>query len=160
MRSKATCHPDKPLRGRGLCGACYNRWWAEQNPERHAANRARQRDHARTWQRKYDKRRHPQKLLWEKQNLAKLRATVLAGLGGKCSCCGETQNEFLTLEHVNGGGRAHRKAARSLYRVYHDVIDSGFDRSKYDVLCYNCNCSRGRWGYCPHQKQLAALEAL
>ena len=27
----------------------------------------------------------------------------------KCQCCGETQPEFLTLDHINGGG--HKLAA-------------------------------------------------
>jgi hypothetical protein len=25
----------------------------------------------------------------------------------------------------------------------------------YEILCYNCNCSKGKHGYCPHQKEKA-----
>lgn len=25
--SKAKCHPDRPLKARGMCEACYSRWW-------------------------------------------------------------------------------------------------------------------------------------
>src|SRR3990172_11531866 len=35
--------------------------------------------------------------------------TFLAYGGPVCACCGETQDAFLTLDHVNGGGNAERK---------------------------------------------------
>lgn len=30
----AACHPDRPSKGHGLCGACYRRAYAQQNPDR------------------------------------------------------------------------------------------------------------------------------
>lgn len=31
--SMAKCHPDRPLRGRDMCEACYSRWWRRQKRE-------------------------------------------------------------------------------------------------------------------------------
>ena len=41
-----------------------------------------------------------------------MRATVIQAYGGEspfCFCCGEKQAAFLTLDHVDGGGCAHRR---------------------------------------------------
>jgi hypothetical protein len=71
-----------------------------------------------------------------------------------CDCCGETIEAFLTLDHVNQDGAAHRraiggtKAAGS--KTYHWLIKSGFPAG-YRVLCFNCNCGRHKTGgICPH----------
>jgi hypothetical protein len=57
--------------------------------------------------------------------------------------------EFLTMDHINGGGNQHRKKIKeSIYRwLYHNNFPSGFR-----VLCANCNMSYGLFGYCPHKK--------
>src|SRR4051812_29182062 len=42
-----------------------------------------------------------------------LRSLALQAYGGadpRCSCCGEAEIRFLTLDHQNGGGRADRRA--------------------------------------------------
>lgn len=68
--------------------------------------------------------------------------------GIECSCCRESVKEFLTIEHKNGqigiskkesGDTAYRKAIKE-YRP-----------DLYEVLCWNCNCSKSRYGTCPHQ---------
>jgi hypothetical protein len=43
----------------------------------------------------------------------KLRSDVLAAYSGqkpKCSCCGESYIELLSIDHMNGNGKSHRKA--------------------------------------------------
>src|SRR5436853_1904161 len=43
---------------------------------------------------------------------AKLRLEVLKAYGGlapACACCGEGHIQFLTIDHVEGGGRMHRR---------------------------------------------------
>lgn len=89
----------------------------------------------------------------------KLRIVVLAAYGvagvPKCVCCGESAVEFLTLDHINGGGSAERKrvgGGRNLNRI---LRDSGFPTG-YRTLCWNCNLSFAKYGYCPHQ--VAKLE--
>ena len=83
----------------------------------------------------------------------RLREAVLAAYGGTCSCCGEARYEFLTLDHVGGGGSDHRRAIHR--KVYAEVRRLGFP-SGYRLLCWNCNCATGRYGYCPHERERAA----
>ena len=67
-----------------------------------------------------------------------------------CTCCGEEALEFLTLDHVNGGGCEERRKypATMLFRR---LRREGFPVG-YRTLCYNCNNSYGMYGYCPHQE--------
>lgn len=84
---------------------------------------------------------------------AKAKEEVFAYYGGKCICCGESNLGFLTLDHVNGGGTAHRKAYSSHGRLYANVRKLGFPND-FQILCMNCNWGRhrqGRNGICPHK---------
>ncbi len=82
-----------------------------------------------------------------------LKAEVMAAYGGKCTCCGEDQLEFLTIDHINGGGNKHRRSIgwASLYRW---LKKNGFPKKGFQVLCWNCNIAKGFYGKCPHQKAL------
>jgi len=69
--------------------------------------------------------------------------------GTACFCCGETIREFLTMDHIYGGGSKHKRERKcDIYRwlVKHNFPDG------YRTACFNCNCSRGRCGYCPHER--------
>jgi hypothetical protein len=75
------------------------------------------------------------------------------GIPPKCACCGECHLEFLTIDHMNGGGNVHRKeiggGSGGIYRwLRNKKWPDGFR-----VLCINCNYSIGLFGYCPHQKE-------
>jgi len=84
----------------------------------------------------------------------KIKAKVMKAYGGKCECCGEDRFEFLTIDHIDGNGSKHKR----------EVVGGGGDkfywwlqRNKFPkgfrVLCFNCNCSRGSFGYCPHKEE-------
>lgn len=70
----------------------------------------------------------------------------------KCACCGESHIEFLTIDHIHGGGRKDRIHFGVGSNFYKWLIDNNFP-SGFQVLCYNCNCSKGHYGYCPHKKE-------
>ncbi len=83
--------------------------------------------------------------------LTSLRIRVLKHYGGdppKCACCGELEIEFLTIDHVNG--------------VDHSLPNSngGSPPGEFQILCWNCNCAKGKLGYCPHKRKelMKALE--
>lgn len=81
----------------------------------------------------------------------KIRQIVLDHYGNRCSCpkCPETNPLFLSIEHLNGHGKKHRKE-RGDYGVYRDIIDSGFP-SNITLLCFNCNFAKyHNGGICPH----------
>jgi len=71
--------------------------------------------------------------------------------GAHCLCCGENHFEFLTLDHIGGGGAEHKRqlAVSGGYALYRRLKKQGFP-SGLRVLCWNCNCSLGMYGYCPH----------
>lgn len=83
------------------------------------------------------------------------KLSVLNAYGGKCSCpgCEENRPEFLTIDHIGGGGNKHRKEAgiHGGTSFYTWLKQRGFPQDKFRLLCYNCNCATGRVGYCPHQ---------
>jgi len=88
------------------------------------------------------------------------KMTVLAHYGGKCACCGETRWEFLTVDHIKGGGVRHRQEVckngagtnRSCgsSRFYRWLIRNNFPKG-FRILCANCNQALGSHKYCPHQ---------
>jgi hypothetical protein len=70
----------------------------------------------------------------------------------RCQCCGETHIEFLTIDHINGGGGKHRRElGKSSGRVFRWLRNNGYPEG-FRVLCINCNWSRGLYGYCPHEQ--------
>ena len=68
----------------------------------------------------------------------------------KCACCGEKEIAFLTIDHINNDGSKHRKSLK-IHHLYHWLKRNNFPEN-FQVLCYNCNCAKGHFGYCPHQK--------
>lgn len=80
---------------------------------------------------------------------AELRRRVFDHYGWKCKCCGEAQPEFLTIDHINGGGSKHIREVGSFYRW---LIKNSFPEG-FQSLCYNCNCAKGKIGICPHQNR-------
>jgi predicted restriction endonuclease len=89
-----------------------------------------------------------------KANGKRIRDKVLVHYGSKCACCGETIPEFLTIDHINNDGASHRrkllKSGGSLYRW---IIKNNFPPD-LQILCWNCNCSKGHYGICPHERIL------
>jgi Cdc6-like AAA superfamily ATPase len=69
--------------------------------------------------------------------------------GKFCSCCGESNIKFLTIDHINGGGRKHRENIKSKIQVW--LVKNNFPND-FQILCYNCNCGRNsNHGICPHK---------
>ena len=91
--------------------------------------------------------------IYKRELYHKLRKTVLMHYGGNppiCSCCRESRIEFLAINHINGGGTAHRgKIGKG--SLYPWLRKNNYP-SGYNVLCHNCNMSIGFYGYCPHKK--------
>lgn len=92
-----------------------------------------------------------------KRYYKKLRFDVLFHYSNgtmKCSCCAESHIEFLTLDHIKGGGNKERKKfGGGSNRLFVHLRKIGFPKG-YQVLCMSCNHSLGHYGYCPHQKEM------
>ena len=65
-----------------------------------------------------------------------------------CLCCGESNVEFLALDHIDGGGVRHKRENK-IGSIYPWLRKRGYPEG-YRVLCHNCNMSLGFYGYCPH----------
>lgn len=126
------CGQRKPRKDRVTCHMC-KRWQVNQYAERRTAIRASQKKYKET-----------------------LRDAAFTAYGGYvCACCGDKHREFLTLDHVDGGGSAHRRIIGAGSSVIHLWLKRNNYPKNFRVLCMNCNFSYGMRGYCPHQKEKA-----
>lgn len=82
-----------------------------------------------------------------------VRDEVLAHYGTTCSCCGEAERRFLTIDHVHNDGAEHRAifgtgGSNLYYWLRRNNYPPGFQ-----TLCWNCNSGRYlNGGVCPHQE--------
>ena len=118
----------------------YNREYYGRNPERtqarYRANREELLAYAQGRRKIYHRR---------------LKKQVFTAYGSSCACCGEGNPAFLSIDHVNGGGRAHRKAVGGGVAILLDIIKRRFP-ADFQLLCYNCNLGRAfNGGTCPHK---------
>jgi len=121
------------------------------------------RERVRGWQKDNKEHRNEQQREYRKQDAApwraatkryraKLKIEAVAAYGGQCQCCGETELEFLTLDHVHGGGARHRRETKNS-PGWLVAKKEGYP-PKYRLLCWNCNSSAFRGGgICVHQRR-------
>lgn len=70
----------------------------------------------------------------------------------RCACCSEATYEFLTIDHINGSGRKHKKEIRN--RLHAWLRLNNYPEG-YQILCFNCNCGQSiNKGICPHKNYL------
>jgi hypothetical protein len=68
-----------------------------------------------------------------------------------CACCGETDIDMLSIDHVNNDGSKHRKQIGD--NIYLYLKNNNFPQEGYRVLCMNCNAGRAHnGGICPHEE--------
>lgn len=78
--------------------------------------------------------------------------------GCRCACngCDVVEPRFLTIDHIGNskkylGHTTKKTRGRALYKT---LRERGYPYKKQlRVLCFNCNCAIGSYGYCPHSKK-------
>lgn len=162
MKECKTCHQLKPeadfersktKSGYGAnCADCHKsyrrEWWRQSyraNPEPH----------------KIINRRayyaHPERMKeLRKARARQIKLKVLSMLSKGmpvCKCCGETTIEFLAVDHIHGGGLKERRETgrKGGGAFYLHVLKIENPHVRYQVLCHNCNLSKGFYGQCPHK---------
>ncbi len=70
--------------------------------------------------------------------------------GAVCACCGEWRLEFLTIDHINGGGNRHRRECK--IGKMHLWLKRNAYPPGFQVLCFNCNHGNGSGKVCPHHR--------
>lgn len=157
MKTCKHCGSSDLIRNRRICRGCQ----AAYNKQYHAANR----DLARVREAKYyaSNRANPEWVEAERKRQREywrdLRLEVMDRYGGRrCACCGETELTFLSIDHVNNDGAAHRRAlgykgngrgggSRTMLWLKTNGFPPGFQ-----VLCFNCNHSKHvNNGTCAHK---------
>lgn len=131
------CGKHPPVEGREFCRTCL--------------------DIYSKWQRAYYKS-NPQSCKASSKKLRQaLRMAVLAAYGGTCECCGTSVQDFLTIDHIQGGGRQH-KIALGISKgmaFYRWLIKSNFP-PEFRVLCWNCNrAAYLNGGNCPYHTEVS-----
>lgn len=69
----------------------------------------------------------------------------------KCAYCGETNSEFLSIDHINNNGAQHEKtlSGRSSETLYRWLMKNDYPDG-FQVLCMNCNCAKEWLGHVSH----------
>lgn len=134
----------------------------KQRPEYKAIHAARERKRSQRPEVKAHKAAHARevrkqpeykdRLALDRERRQRQKEEVFTFYGGfVCACCGELERSFLSLDHMNGDGAAHRKTFRGGIRMYRWLIRNKFPVG-YQILCMNCNFGRRYTGVCPHQE--------
>lgn len=85
-----------------------------------------------------------------KKRNATVRVEVFLAYGGRCVCCEEFRQEFLTIDHVHGYQNGHGGEPRQGLPLYRWLKRQHFPQERFRILCLNCNFSLAHYGYCPH----------
>ena len=72
------------------------------------------------------------------------RITVLDVYGGKCEVCGTRDYDILCVDHVHGGGTAHRRAIRRRGSSFYEWLIKNAYPEGFRILCANCNMRKMR----------------
>ena len=93
----------------------------------------------------------------DKAAVIRIKKLIIEEYGGKCVCCGEDHYEFLTIDHINNDGYLERSGvtkSRTGTKMYRWLLKNNCPKENYQLLCFNCNCSKGNLGYCPHHPEI------
>ena len=157
-KSPSEFYPYNPSRCKPCCQEV-GRAWAHRNPERVKANNKAYREGSRSkvlkLHRDWYRRNKASVLKQMAANKVKVKKEVLAHYGGQCACCSENTYEFLTMDHMNNDGAAHRRADKlARWNIYRWLKQNGFPKD-FQILCANCHLAKSFFGACPHK--LAAV---
>jgi hypothetical protein len=84
-----------------------------------------------------------------------LRNEVISHYGGRCSCCGETEDIFLCIDHMDNDGGKHRRSIENSGGIhFYRWLKKHNYPDRFQVLCWNCNSAKAYRGQCPHQKSV------
>ncbi len=85
----------------------------------------------------------------ERRYQQNLRRLCVEAYGGKCECCGTAKLVFLTIDHINERGAAHRKEVGGSGRNFYSWLKRNKFPRGFRVLCFNCNFANYWLPSCP-----------
>ena len=88
--------------------------------------------------------------IYKKRYDDKTKEIIFNHYGKVCVCCGESNINFLSIDHINGSGTKHRKKIK--IKINNWLINNNFPDG-FQTLCFNCNWGKHiNGGICPHQQ--------
>lgn len=81
-----------------------------------------------------------------------MMAEAIEVFGHQCNCpnCEVSDRAFLTVDHIDSYAKGRKRPIK-------EAKDSGWDKTRFQILCFNCNCAKRDKGFCPvHQSSEAA----
>lgn len=145
---------------RGVCKPCWNVYQQEWRDKNRARWNELQSKYHRT-----KKLERPDWVLSERLRARRywfdLRQKALDHYGRACACCGESIDEFLSIDHMDNDGAAHRRALKTNGAgIWKWLRDSNYP-ANFQTLCMNCNFGKHKnKGICPHKCESADSHTL
>lgn len=120
------------------------------SPEYMKAYRAKNRDKSRVYMKAWSANNRDKVAFNRQKTAAKAKTEALAAYGTICQCCGEGDIEFLALDHIHGDGAQRRRNGERTGNVLYMRLRKQGWPTGYQVLCHNCNHSKGAGPACSH----------
>lgn len=96
---------------------------------------------------------HAEQLEYGRKRRQDIKLEAFNAYGGpSCRCCGEERMEFLSLDHINNDGAAHRREIGRGKPLAVWCRANGYPAG-FQVLCFNCNFAKGHFEECPHERE-------
>ena len=83
----------------------------------------------------FNNKEHHNKMLYHTRETARLKTMRRYSPDLKCAKCGFSDTRALSFDHINGGGRKHRKEVGG--RIWYWLIKNNYPDG-YQILCMNC----------------------
>ncbi len=83
------------------------------------------------------------------KRVREIRLSIIEKLGNKCAKCGFSDIRALQIDHIKGDGAKERKEAGGSVGIYYRIIKLSDKqmKSKYQILCANCNWIKRYGGF-------------
>ena len=147
------CKKKRRNAGHMLCQVCYNHYWRKNNLKTYKEIR----------HKSYIKIKatdNDRLLRYARNTQMRLKSKIMAAYGGKCACCGEPNEKFLTLNRIKNNdeikcGRKFKGNGTNV-GVYRQAIKEKCSAA-FQLLCWNCSYGTAKnGGVCPHKNNAIA----
>ena len=90
-----------------------------------------------------------------RESALRRKLKIIEYYGPDCKCCGISDQEFLAVDHINGGGNEHRrKMGIKGGRHFYDWLFKNDFPEGFQILCHNCNFAKDHYAQgCPHSRK-------
>lgn len=97
---------------------------------------------------------------YNRTRLWRAKREAIDHYGGCCVCCGEITLEFLTFDHIDGGGSQHRREIPKVRKHIHLWLKQNNYPPIVRILCWNCHMARNGGRICPHMNGITGGASL